>query len=254
MILETVQAFLCCAQKARYFLIGTLCHSAVTAAAGQPRGRAHSTVRSAARGPEFRTNGGSSVSVTLSRLRSSRPPRDDPEQRRVASAVKAAVSLWACGAASSPIPSLGGTAPHLSSANPLCLVLPAARRRCPGRLGPGGCAVRSGRELPFLPLPPEAALGGGRSGPALWRPSGAAARWTRCRCRPRCARAWRNWSWSCRKVRAESWRPSSGAARCRGAVPSPRRPERGAGAAPASSRFSRPYPGSAGGFGPAVWL
>lgn len=36
--------------------------------------------------------------------------------------------------------------------------------------------------------------------PAPWRRSAGVARWRPCRCRPRCARAWPSWSWSCRRV------------------------------------------------------
>lgn len=76
----------------------------------------------------------------------------------------------------------------------------AARRGASSRSPPVPSAPCGRGRSPSSRLGPRWAAAA--AGPAPWRRSGGAAPWTPCRCRPRCERAWRSWSWSCRKVRA----------------------------------------------------
>lgn len=126
-------------------------------------------------------------------------PLPSPRAGHASLAAIAAARGGRAGAALSPLPS--PSLPFPSVPSPSRLVL--------GPLPPPA------RHWPHLRQRWAVALAGpARSSPAPWRRSAGAAPWRRCRCRLRCARTWRSWSWSCRRVRAAGARgPGSGRAR-----------------------------------------
>lgn len=130
----------------------------------------------------------------------------------------------------------GGGAGTTSSLLPC---LPARDRRCPPPARPRPHLRQRWAVAPPGPLAARP--------PAPWRRSAGVARWRPCRCRPRCARAWPSWSWSCRRVsgaglrgRARpAGRPRMAAAGGRGAVP-PRAPGVAAAASPPAAALGGP--------------